>query len=165
MVSVTSVKIDGISIHFFNSAIYIFESNSGSTLQLDLVVSEVTVRKHKEFENLIIEIELDNGRNIHSIMHLKILPSKLPQLNLFCELDDWQEYADINRLNENDFSFPNIEEGITLEEIRNVEMPDEEIRLKLKLPINQVEWINKQKKQSLNEIFKEMIDEWWKREN
>ncbi|MEH7439940.1 hypothetical protein V7182_21070 [Neobacillus drentensis] len=163
MAIVKSVKIDGESIHVFNSAIYIFEANSVFTLELDLIVSEVVVKKYKKEETLIIEIELKDGRVIHSIMNVKILSGGLPQLNLFCELDDIEEYQDFDRVSENDSWFPNIEEGITLDEIRKVEMPVEEISIKLKLPIEQVEWLKNQKKARLNEAFKEIIYDLWKK--
>jgi hypothetical protein len=159
MVVVKSVKIDGESIHVFKSVIYIFESNTGSTLQLDMIVSELVVKKYKEFENVIVEIELEDGRFLNSIMHLKIFQGRLPLLNLFCELDDIQEFENIKVVREDDSWFPNIEEGITIEDIRKVEMPIEEVRLKLKLPIDQVEWLKEQKPKDLNEIFKEMIYE------
>lgn len=162
MVAVKSVKIDGENIHIFNSAIYIFESSTGSTLSLDMIVSEVTLKKYRKEETLIIEIDLEDGRIIHSIMDVKILPGGLPQLNLFSELSDIHEYKDFDRVNENDSWFPNIEDGITIEEIRKVEMPSEDISVKLKLPIDQIEWLKKQKKKDLNEIFKEMIYEIWK---
>lgn len=162
MVVLKSVKIDGESIHVFKSVIYIFESSSGFTLQLDLIVSELVVKKYKEFENLIVEIELEDGRILNSIMHLKIFQGRLPLLNLFCEIDDIQEYENIKVVNEDDSWFPNVEEGITIEDIRKVEMPIEEARLKLKLPIDQVEWLKNQKTKDLNDIFKEMIYELWK---
>ncbi|MGG1675246.1 hypothetical protein ACIFOT_05760 [Neobacillus sp. NRS-1170] len=162
MVSVKKVIIDGESIHVFKSAIYLFESSTGITLELDLIVSEVTVKKYKKMENIIIEIELEDGRIINSIMHVKVFSGGLPQLNLFCELDDIQEYEDFDKVNENDAWFPNIEEGITLEEIRKVEMPIEEVSLKLKLPIDQVEWLKSQKKGPLNEMIKEWIEEFRK---
>lgn len=164
MAVVKSVKIDGENIHIFNSAIYIFESHSGYTLELDLIVSEVTERKYKKEQNLIIEIELENGRLIDSIMHLKTLSGGLPQLNLFCELNDIDEYGDLDRVNESSSWFPNVEEGVSLEEIRKVEMPNENISLKLNLPINQVEWLKRQKKASLNEILQEFISEYWKKQ-
>lgn len=160
MVVVKSVTIDGESIHVFRNAVYIFESSSGFTLEVDLIVSEVVVKKYKNVDNLIVEIELEDGRIINSIMHVKILSGGLPQLNLFCEIDDPQEYEDFNRVNENDSSFPNIEDGITIEEIRKVEMPNEDVSIKLNLPIDQVEWLKKQKKKTLNEIFQEMIYEY-----
>jgi hypothetical protein len=163
MVGVKSVTIDGESIHVFRNAVYIFESSLGFTLELDLIVSEVVVKKYKKIDNLIVEIELDDGRIIHSIMHVKILAGGLPQLNLFCELDDIQEYEDFNRVSENDSWFPNIEEGITIEEIRKVEMPNEDVSLKLNLPIDQVEWLKKQNKKTLNEIFQKMIAEYWEK--
>ncbi|HEY2421853.1 MAG TPA: hypothetical protein VGI04_10570 [Neobacillus sp.] len=166
MVAVKSVKIDGEVLHIFKSAIYIFESNSEFTLELDMIVSEIVVKKYKKEDNLIIEIELEDGRIINSIMHLKILLGGLPQLNLFCELDDIYEYEDFDKVSENDSWFPNLEEGITLDEIRKVEMPDEEVSLKLKLPIDQAEWLKKQKKAGLSELFKEIIYEYWlKQEN
>lgn len=163
MAVVKSVQIDGESIHLFNSAIYVFESDSDSffTLELDLIVSEVVVNKYKKVDNLILEIELEDGRLINTIMHVKFLPGGLPQLNLFCELDDIKGFEDLNRGNDSDSWFPNIEEGITLEEIRKVEMPDEEVRLKLKLPIDQAEWLANQKKARLNDLFKEFIYEYW----
>jgi hypothetical protein len=164
MVVVKSVKVDGENIYLFNSVIYIFESSSGFTLELNLIVSEVTVKKYRKEQNLIIEIELEDGRIINSIMHLKIMAGGLPQLNLFCDLDDLREYEDLERVNENSSSFPNVEEGITLEEIRNVEMPNEDVSLKLKLPIDQVEWLKNQKKGSLNEIFKEIIYDYLKKQ-
>lgn len=164
MVVVKSVKIDGESIYVFNSAIYIFASNSGFTLQLDIVVSEVILKKYRKVENIIIEIELEDGRIINSIMHVKILPGGLPQLNLFCEIDDIDEYLDFSKLNENS-SFPNIEEGITLKDIRKVEMPYEEVRFKLTLPIDQAEWLCNQKKEAINEVFKAMINDLWKNES
>ncbi|CAH2713815.1 hypothetical protein BACCIP111895_00969 [Neobacillus rhizosphaerae] len=165
MVVVKSVKFDGESIHVFKNAIYIFESNSGFTLELDMIVSEVVVKKYKKEDNLIVEIELEDGRIINSIMNVKILQGGLPQLNLLCELEDTQEYEDFDRVNENDSWFPNIEEGITLDEIRKVEMPNEEVRLKLKLPIDQVDWLKNQKRKALNEMFKEFIYDYWKKEN
>jgi hypothetical protein len=159
MVVVKSVKIDGENIHVFKSVIYIFESNTGSTLQLDMIVSELAVKKYKEFENVIVEIELEDGSVLNSIMHLKVFQGRLPLLNLFCELDDIQEFKNIKVVHEDDSWFPNIEEGITIEDIRKVEMPIEEVRLKLKLPIDQVEWLKEQKPKDLNGIFKEMIYE------
>lgn len=164
MAAVKSIKIDGEHIHVFNSVIYIFESQMGYTLEVDLIVSEVTVRKYKQEQTLIIEIELEDGRIINSIMHLKTLPGGLPQLNLFCDLDDIDEYEDFDRVDENSSWFPNVEEGITLEEIRKVEMPNENISLRLSLPIDQVEWLKKQKKSSLNEMLSEFISEYWKKE-
>jgi hypothetical protein len=97
-------------------------------------------------------------------MHVKILSGGLPQLNLFCELDDIQEYEDFEKVNENDSWFPDIEEGITIEEIRKVEMPIEDISLKLKLPIDQVEWLKSQKKGALNEMFQAFISDYWKKQ-
>jgi hypothetical protein len=163
MVKVKTVKIDGESIYFFNSTIYVFESSLGFSLGLDMIVTEIVLKKYKKVDNLIIEIELEDGRLLHSIMHVKALTGGLPQLNLFCELDDIQEYEDFERVNENDSWFPNIEEGITLEEIRKVEMPLEQVTLKLKLPIDQVEWIKSQKKSVLNEVIKEFIYTNWKK--
>ncbi|MBV7505417.1 hypothetical protein KW850_09135 [Bacillus sp. sid0103] len=164
MVVVKSVTIDGESIHVFRNAVYIFESSSGLTLELDLIVSEVVLKKYKSVDNLIVEIELEDGRIINSIMHVKILSGGLPQLNLFCELDDIQEYEDFDRVNENESWFPNIEDGITIEEIRKIEMPNEDVNIKLNLPIDQVEWIKKQKKKTLNEIFQNMIYEYWEKQ-
>jgi hypothetical protein len=165
MAVVKSVKMDGEPIYIFKSILYIFESSSGISLELDMIVSEVTVKKYVKEDNFIVEIELEDGRIIHSIMHVKVLTGGLPQLNLFCELDDIDGYEDFDRVNENDSYFPNIEEGITIEEIRKVEMPNEEIRLKLNLPINQVEWLKSQKKGSLNEIFKELINDYWNKKS
>jgi hypothetical protein len=165
MAVVKSVKMDGEPIYIFKSILYIFESSSGISLELDMIVSEVTVKKYVKEDNFIVEIELEDGRIIHSIMHVKVLTGGLPQLNLFCELDDIDGYEDFDRVNENESYFPNIEEGITIEEIRKVEMPNEEIRLKLNLPINQVEWLKSQKKGSLNEIFKELINDYWNKKS
>jgi hypothetical protein len=109
-------------------------------------------------------MELEDGRIINSIMHLKIFSGGLPQLNLFCELDDFQEYEDFDRFYENDSWFPSIEHGITIKEIRRVEIPNEEISLKLKLPIDQVEWLKNQKKAGLNEIFTEFIYYYWEKQ-
>lgn len=163
MVKVKAVKIDGEEIHIFNSAIYTLESNSGYTLELDIIVSEVVVRKYRNEENLIVEIELQDGRMITSYMNLKSLSGGLPQLNLFCELSDISEYNNFQIVNENDLSFPSIEEGITLEEIRKYEMPNEKVTLKLTLPIDQVEWLREQKIKDLSVIFKEAIYEYWRK--
>jgi hypothetical protein len=161
MVVAKSIKIDGESIHVFKYAIYIFESSSGFTLEVDLIVSEIVVKKYHKEDHYIIEIELEDGRMINSIMQLKALPGGLPQLNLFCELDDIKGYEDFDLVNENDSWFPNVEEGITLAQIRKVEMPNEDISLKLKLPIDQVEWLKNQKKARLNELLKELIYDYW----
>src|SRR5579875_55245 len=161
MAVVKSVKFDGEDIYVFKSAIYIFESSSGFTLEVDLIVTEVVLKRYRKEDSLIVEIELEDGRIINSIMHVTVLPGRLPQLHLFCELDDLKEYEGINIVNEHDSWFPAIEEGITLEEIRKVEMPDEAITLKLTLPIVQVEWLKNQKKKYLNEMFKEIIYNYW----
>lgn len=165
MVKVKSVKIDGEDIHIFNSAIYILESSSGYTLDLDIIVSEVVVKKYRHEENLIVEIELQDGRMITSYMNLKSLSGGLPQLNLFCEISDVNEYNDLQVVNENDLSFPNIEEGITLEEIREYEMPNEKVTLKLTLPIDQVEWLKKQKSKDVAEVIKQAIYDYWGKNN
>jgi hypothetical protein len=158
LVTVKVVKVDGESLHIFNSALYIFESSTGFTLQLDVIVSEVVVNRYKAEDHLIIEIELEDGRIISSIMHLKTLPGGLPQLNLFCDIDDPEEYPGLHIVNESDSEFPDVEAGITLEEIRKVEMPNEKVTLKLTLPIDQVEWLKKQKGRDLNAFFKELLE-------
>jgi hypothetical protein len=121
----------------------------------------VIVKKYKNEETLIVEMELQDGRIISSIMQVKIWSGGLPQLNLYCEVDDIEDYYDFDRVTENDSFFPNLEEGITLQEIRKVEMPNEKIVLKLHLPIDQTEWLSEQKSAVLNEMFKEMIYEYW----
>lgn len=163
MAEVKTVKIDGESIHIFNSVIYIFESSTGYTLELDMIVSEVAVKRYGNEENLILEIELQDGRVINSFMHLKSFSGGLPQLNFFCELNDIDDYQDFHIVNENDLLFPNIEEGITLEDIRKYEMPNEKIILKLNLPIVQTEWLKKKKNKELAEIFKEAINDYWEK--
>lgn len=161
MVRVKSVKIDGEMIHVFRSMIYIFESHSRFTLELDLIVSEIVVKKYKNEETLIVEMELEDGRLFSSIMNVTILPGRLPRLNLFMEIDDPDEYQGIQRVNENANLFPNLEEDITIEEIRQVEMPHEKITLKLNLPIDQIEWLKEQKPRNLNEIFSKLIYVYW----
>lgn len=163
MVRVKSVKIDGEEIYVFKSIIYIFESNSNFTLELDMIVSEVVVKRYKNEETLIVEIELEDGRIISSIMNLKILSGRLPQLNVYMEIADPDEYRDLQRINENESFFPKLEEGITIEEIRKVEMPNEKMTLKLNLPIDQIEWLKTQKAQDLNRMFKDFIYEYWKK--
>jgi hypothetical protein len=163
MVRVQSVKIDGEEIYVFKSIIYIFESNSNFTLELDMIVSEVVVKRYKNEETLIVEIELEDGRIISSIMNLKILTGRLPQLNLYMGIADSDEYPDLQRINENESFFPNLEEGITLEDIRKVEMPNEKMTLKLNLPIDQIEWLKRQKAQELNAIFKDFIYDYWRK--
>ncbi len=163
MVKVQEIKIDGESLHVFNSAIYIIESSTGYTLQLDAVVSEVVVLKYQNEETLLVEIELQDERQITSFMHLKRLSGGLPQLNLFCDLNDIEDFHDFLMINENESSYPNVEEGITLEEIRKYEMPNEKITLKLKLPIEQTEWLSKQKPGELSEIIKEAIYDYWRK--
>ncbi|MCM3567614.1 hypothetical protein [Neobacillus mesonae] len=163
MAEVRSVKIDGEKLYIFNGVIYIYESTEGFSLQLDIIVSEVVVKRYKDLDNLIVEIELDDGRVIDAIMHVNSLQGGLPQLNLYVELEDSHEYGDLDVVNENEAWSSNLEEGITLEEIRKVEMPEEVVKLKLKLPIDQAEWLVKQKKPVLNELFKEFINEYWKK--
>ena len=157
MFKVKTVKIDGEEIHVFNSAIFIFEASTGLTLECNVIVTEVVVKKYQREENVIVEIELEDGRIINSIMMVNIIHGGLPQLHLCCDIDDTEDYKDFDRVNENDTRFPDIEEGVTLEDIRKVEMPIEPITLKLKLPIDQVEWLKKQKKNELNEIISEII--------
>ncbi len=157
MSGIISVKIDGDSIHVFNGAIYIFASSLGYNLQLDIIVSEVVVKRYQGEDHLIVEVELEDGRIISSIMHLKALPGGLPQLNLFCDIEGPDEYPDLPIVNESDSIFPDIEAGIKLAEIRKVEMPNERITLKLNLPIDQVEWLKSQKPKELNAIFTELL--------
>jgi hypothetical protein len=165
MVTVKTVKIDGKSIFVFNSEIYIIESIEGYTLELDIVVSEVTLRKYQREDTLIVEIELEDGSLISSIMDVKVLPGKLPQLNLFCEIVNLNDYPTLRVVNENDSEFPNVEKtSITIETIRKVEMPNERINVKLNLPIDQVEWLQKHKSKELNQLFKELIYDFWRQQ-
>jgi hypothetical protein len=165
VVEILSVKIDGEVIHTFDSTIYIFESSTGYTLELTMIVSEIVVNKYRNFENLIVEVELKDGRLINSIMHLQNLSGGLPQLHLFCDVDDPNEYKGFDLVNESNPVFPKIGEGITLTEIRKYEMPNERVKLNLTLPIDQAEWIAKQKKSEIEKIVKAAIYEYWKREN
>src|SRR5690606_9701321 len=150
-------------ILFFNSAVYIFADSSGYILELDMIVSEVQQRKYEKEDNLIIEMELEDGRVFTNIMHVRPCPGKLPGLTLFCNIGDCQEYPGFKVFDENDSEFPDIEEGITLEEIRRVEMPYEKITLKLTLPIDQTEWLAKQRKSDLNKLFQSLIYSHWEK--
>ncbi|WP_226526989.1 hypothetical protein [Metabacillus niabensis] len=158
MIKVKTVKIDGEEIHVFNSAIFIFEASRGLTLECNMIVTEIVVKKYQREENVIVEIELDDGRLINLIMKVNTIQGGLPQLHLCCDLDNIGEYEDFDRVNEHDTRFPNIEEGITLEDIRKVEMPIESISIKVKLPIDQVEWLKKQKKKELEKMLTEFIE-------
>ena len=157
MVGVKTVNLDGEEIHIFNSAIYILGTSSGFSLEVDIIVSEVALKKYSSRESIIAEIELTDNRVINSFMYIKSIPGRLPQLNLNCEVDSPDEYQDLDYINENETDFPNIEEGITLADIRKVEMPDEKITLKLTLPIDQVEWLRGKKPKELNQIIKSII--------
>ncbi|MGA5690584.1 hypothetical protein [Cytobacillus pseudoceanisediminis] len=164
MAGMKSINLDGEEIYVFNSAIYIFESSAGCTLEVDMIVSEVTLRKYQNRESLITEIELEDGGLVSSFMFLKAVPGELPRLSLFCELDPDESYEGILRIGEDHLDFPDIEADITLEEIRKVEMPNEKITLKLNLPISQVEWLKDQKNKELNELFKELLEGYLERQ-
>lgn len=164
MAEVKSVKIDGEFVHIFDSSIYIFQSGTGLTLELAMIVSEIAVRKYCNEENFIVEIELEDGRLINTIMHLQGFSGGIPQLNLYCVLDDIDEYHDFYVVKEDNPVFPKIGDGITLAEIRKYEMPYEKVTLKLTLPIDQTEWLAKQKKADLERIFKEAIDDYLRKE-
>ncbi|RSK28789.1 hypothetical protein EJF36_18970 [Bacillus sp. HMF5848] len=157
MVGVKSVLIDGEPVYMFNSAIYIFDSASERTLEVDMIVSEITLKKYKDRESLIAEIELEDSRVINSFMFLKSIPGKLPRLNLSCGLDEGDSYEGVLTVSENDLEFPDIEVGLTLEDIRKVEMPTEKITLKLTLPIDQVEWLKSQKNRDVQRVISELL--------
>ena len=88
MFKVKTVKIDGEEIHVFNSAIFIFEASTGMTLECNLIVTEVVVKKYQREENVIVEIELEDGRIINSIMMVNTIHGGLPQIHLCCDIDD-----------------------------------------------------------------------------
>ncbi|PLT29406.1 hypothetical protein [Peribacillus deserti] len=161
---VKTVKIDGEEVYIFNHAIYIFESSRGYSLELGMIVSEIVEQKYKKEENLIVEIELEDGQEIQAIMHRGGVAGRLPQLQLYCELDDISEYTDIMHVHENEAVFPDIEEGISIEDIRKVEMPDVKVKLTATLPIDQAEWLKSLKKGQLNTFLTEVIYEYWKKE-
>lgn len=165
MIKVKAVQIDGESIYIFSSAIYLIESIQGYTLELNLIVSEVVIKKYQKEEKLIVEFELDDHRLFSSIMDVLVLPGKIPIMNLVCVVDDFNEFSGIQVVNENDSEFPSVDESITIEEIRKVEMPDEKISLKLNLPIDQVEWLRNHKAKDINQLFKEWIYDYWQKQN
>ena len=157
MVGVKKVNLDGEEIHIFNSAIYILETSSGFSLELDIIVSEVAIKKYSGRDSIIAEIELTDNRVINSFMYIKSIPGRLPHLNLNCEIDGPNEYRGLEHIDDNETNFPDIEKGISLADIRKVEMPDEKITLKLTLPIDQVEWLREKKPKELKQIIKAMI--------
>ena len=157
MVGVKSVNLDGEKIYIFNSAIFILETSAGFSLELDIIVSEVALKKYSSRESIIAEIELTDNRVISSFMYIKSIPSRLPQLNLNCEIDSPDEYKGLDHIDENEANFPDIEKGISLANIRKVEMPDEKITLKLTLPIDQVEWLRGKKPRELKQMIKAFI--------
>ncbi|WP_147534632.1 hypothetical protein [Bacillus marasmi] len=164
MVQIKEIKIDGEPIHFFNSAIYIFESSAGSSLELTMVVSEIVEAKYKEIENLFLEIELIDKRVFSFIMHPQRVTGGLPKLNFFCDIDSIEDYQGFPIVQESNPIFPDIEAGITLEEIRKHEMPFVKVNLKLTLPIDQTEWLAKQKKKNLEQFIQEAIYDNWKKQ-
>ncbi|OCA86933.1 MULTISPECIES: hypothetical protein [unclassified Bacillus (in: firmicutes)] len=157
MVGVKTVNLDGEEIYIFNSAIYILETSSGFSLELDIIVSEVALKKYSSRESIIAEIELSDSRVISSFMYIKSIPGRLPQLNLNCVIDGPYEYQGFDHIDENGINFPDVEKGISLADIRKVEMPDEKITLKLTLPIDQVEWLRGKTSKELKQIFKAII--------
>lgn len=164
MVQIREIKIDGESIHFFQSAIYIFESSTGHSLELMMVVSEIVEAKYKDLENLFLEIELNDKRVFSIIMNPQRITGGLPKLCLFCDIDSVEEYQGFQIVQESDQNFPDIEEGITIEEIRKQEMPNVKVNLKLTLPIDQKEWLDKQKKKDLEYFIRESIYEYWNKQ-
>ncbi|WP_110929571.1 hypothetical protein [Bacillus massiliglaciei] len=163
MVKVLSVKIDGEEIHIFNSFLYIFESHGFHTLELDLIVSEVAQRRYNKEENHIIEL-VTEGTEINAFMFSKGLPGGLPRINLYAEIEGSEVYPFLPVFHEGDRGFPDIEEGLTIEEIRKVEMPEEFFTCKVKLPIDQVEWLSKKKPKEFKEFLQKAIAEQWEEE-
>ena len=157
MVGVKTVNLDGEDLHIFNSAIYILETSNGFSLELDLIVSEIALKKYSSHESIIAEIELADRRVISSFMYIKSIPGILPHLNLHCAIASPDEYRGLEHIHENEADFPDIEKGISLADIRKVEMPDEKITLKLTLPIDQVEWLRTKKPKEINQIMKSII--------
>lgn len=157
MIKIRSIHIDGENIYYFNSVIYLFQTSSECTLQLDIIVSEIVIKKYNDRENHIIEVELENGSLVTSFMTVNILPGKIPHMNFVSEVADVNEYRELPIVQENDLNFPDIEKGITLEEIRQVEMPYQKVSLKLTLPIDQVEWLQKKTKKELDAIFEDVL--------
>ncbi|UGB32903.1 hypothetical protein [Metabacillus sp. B2-18] len=78
MEKVKSVILDGEEIRVFNSAIYLFETNTTVTLEVNIIVSEIVASKYKHVDNLIVEIELEDGRMINSIMSVTVMQGRLP---------------------------------------------------------------------------------------
>ncbi|WP_026693396.1 hypothetical protein [Peribacillus kribbensis] len=161
MTKVKTVKIDGEDIYIFNSVLYILEASAGWSLILDMIVTEITQERYKKEENLILEIELEDGRVFNSIMHIQPIPGGLPQLSLYTYIDDANEYPDVMIVNENETSFPRIDQDLTIEEIRKVEMPQVKVKLNLTLPIDQAEWIAGKKKKELDQILRTAIYDFW----
>lgn len=157
MVEVKSLLIDGEPVHLFRSAVFLFQSEEGWTLELDGIVSEVAVRKYEKIDRGIAEIELEDGRVFSQFMDIQVFMGKLPQLQLYCEVGSPDEYKGFPVVSENESFELNLDEGLTLTDIRKVEMPNEKVRLTLELPIDQAEWLAKQKKKDINALFKDII--------
>ncbi|WP_409294186.1 hypothetical protein V1498_13220 [Peribacillus sp. SCS-26] len=159
MAGIASLRIDGEEIMVFNASIYIFKSSGGYSLELECVVGEITATKYEKVENMIVEIELTNGSYLNTIMHKGNGKGRLPRLHIYCELDDPDEYKGIPVIDENEADFPDIDEGLSLAEIREYEMPMVKVKLAAVLPINQAEWLGKLKKKELEAFLTEAVSQ------
>lgn len=171
---INKVQINGEAIHVFDYICYFIKSAENDyRLNIELVVSEVVAKKYYRHGQIDVQLTYENEEVEMLIMDIDYLEevsgdAEIPIMELGATLTSIEGYEDIKVYDDSviwneDRGWPRVTPSVTIEDIRRVEMPDEEIDISmtLTLPIDLTEWIHKNNV-NFEEILKEALYEYRK---
>jgi hypothetical protein len=172
MKTIKSISFNDEMIHVFESLMYIFdlsnENGAGYGLHLELITTELTIRKYRYQENILVDLTYTNGELQTLVMHVDHSEEgghgEIPEMSLYVSISSPKEFPELAIVNWDtpDEEYPRLQKTISLTEIRAVEMPYENVRLDAELPIDLSEWTH-ENRDNLSEMLTEALYDYWKK--
>jgi hypothetical protein len=172
MKTIKSISFNDEPIHVFESLMYIFdlsdEYGPGYGLHLELITTELTIRKYRYQENILVDLTYTNGELQTLVMLVDHTEEgghgEIPEMSLYVSIRNPKEFPELAIVNwdtEQDV-YPELQKNISLTEIRAVEMPYENVRLDAELPMDLSEWTH-ENRDNISEIITEALYDYWKK--
>ncbi|WP_028392736.1 hypothetical protein [Bacillus cihuensis] len=162
MPQIKRVKINGEEIRLLNNVLYLhYSEGDGYSLLLDTVITEVDARKysHKDKAEVLLRYDDDKEESLDMFITgvTEVGNGDVPVLELEVNIDNHEKFRNLEVVNGDSIEckFPDPTVGITIEEVRKIDMPSDKIDITAILPIDLKEWLHSNN--NISEILKEAL--------
>ncbi|MES1047224.1 hypothetical protein FOA22_22480 [Heyndrickxia oleronia] len=172
MSKIVTVKFDNEPVHVFDSTIYIYQNESNKFgLNLEFIITEIVAKKYHYYRDKVnVTFELSNGMIKNYPMSVEDVTevgnAEIPVIFLHTDIPSIEGFEDVIILDDDTFNekYPELNKNISIEEIRKVEMPKEDVDIEVNLPIDLAEWIYANEK-NMSAILEEALHDYWKKKS